>query len=169
MKFNKWIFQQLLLFTWKPQTFKSCLAFATYNLYVLSFCDLGPQGYFVEVICASVKELVFLFSLLCSLCAETGREERERCGEKMLRYWQLWAKCEKEKEVAQMGRKFRVEKQKKRKKTAWSVLSEWVFLSPDFYMLWKSNWSIFPVWTQSGCPPFGAFNLISSWMRSYPK
>lgn len=47
---------------------------------------------------------------------------------------------EREWEATQMGRKFRVEKQVgKRKKTAWSVLSEWVFLSPDILYALKTE------------------------------
>ena len=80
--FYWWIYEQLLPCTWKPQTFKSFLVFAIYNVYVLSFCDPWPQGYFVQVIRilsegsgASLQEFWswLPFSLLCSLCTETGR------------------------------------------------------------------------------------------------
>lgn len=47
---------------------------------------------------------------------------------------------ERKREAAQMGRKFRVERQVgKRKKTVWSVLSEWVFLCPDFLYVLKTE------------------------------
>lgn len=88
-----------------------------------------------------MKELVFPLSLLCSSCVETGREERERHEEKMLRYWQPWAKCEKENE-RQLRWEGNLELKnrwgKGKRQPGLYNLSECSSLL-TFYMLWKSS------------------------------
>lgn len=135
--FYQWISERLLPCTWKPQTVKSFLVSAVYKCMSCPFVVRGLRGVlykcFNEGSGASVWEL-WAWLPLSLLSAETEREVRKRQWEEMLRYWQLWGKSEQargspdEKEVQSW------ESGEENKKTAWSALFEWVFVSPSDFL-----------------------------------
>lgn len=77
------------------QTFP-CFCYIQYVCFVLLWS--GASGVFsTNDLCCKWRNWCFLL-VYCVLHVLRQGEERERHGEKMLRYWQPWAKCEKEKE-----------------------------------------------------------------------